>query len=487
MSSDRLSAPVKVEAPPPPPVPSIFTMGLSGATVTMFETGGVADKSSALPSSSYAMLVESGAVTTDPTQVAALQHFDDIFARVVSMDEPASTAATGAGGAAGFFGGLFDGGIKLPRLEHDYYSQRWNVKWEAVHSGKPAGVVAEVDGDPHERGLYMHGNVGCGKTMLMDLTFHTLPYDRKKRVHFHAFMLDVHGRIHTRRKEHGDEADPIPHIAQDILNESWVLCFDEFQVTDIADAMVMARLFSEFFRLGGIVIATSNRAPTNLYENGLQRSLFIPFIKTLERQVVVHDMDSYTDYRLSGSRNADTFMYPSDDLSKEEVDLKYNTMWTTLTKGEPIVERNLNIQSRNVHVPEAAQDSAVARFSFADLCSKPLGAADYMAVASSFHTVFIHDVPVLDTGTRVNETRRFITLVDTFYEHHVKLIATAQDRPEKLLDDSVVHVQAVDILGTTAGVQDNQDEAFAFERTVSRLTEMQTNEYLQQAHVGIDA
>lgn len=122
-----------------------------------------------------------------------------------------------------------------------------------------------------------------------------------------------------------------------------------------------------------------------------------------------------------------------------------------------------------------------------DLCTKPLGAADYMAVASSFHTVFIHDIPVLDTGTRVNETRRFITLVDTFYEHHVKLIATAESRPEKLLDTSIVHVQEIDILGTTAGVQDNQDEAFAFERTVSRLTEMQTNEYLQEAHVGLDA
>eukprot|EP00729_Bicosta_minor_P018133 gene18133-5533_t len=256
MSSDRLSAPVKVEAPPPPPVPSIFTMGLSSATTAMFESGGVGAKSSVLPSDSYAKLVASGAVNPDPTQVAALKHFDDIFTRIVTMDEPDSTEGSGAG-RGGFFGSLFQGGIKLPKLEHDYYSQRWNLKWESLASSrKPAGVVAEVEGDPHEQGLYMHGNVGCGKTMLMDMAYHTMP-------HFHAFMLDVHGRVHARRKEHGDEADPLPPIAQDILNESWVLCFDEFQVTDIADAMVMARLFSEFFRLGGVVIATSNRAPQN--------------------------------------------------------------------------------------------------------------------------------------------------------------------------------------------------------------------------------
>ena len=189
-------------------------------------------------------------------------------------------------------------------------------------------------------------------------------------------------------------------------------------------------------------------------------------------------MESSTDYRLTGEHSSNTFKFPITQENQDAAD----DLFLQLTKGEDIAPTTAMVQGREVHIPEAAQNTSVCRFTFADLCTRPLGAADYGAIARVYHTVFITGIPILDTGTRVNETRRFITLVDTLYEHHVKLICTADAAPHELLDTSVQFKQEVDIIGTAAAVQDNQDEAFAFQRTVSRLTEMQNDEYLKQEY-----
>lgn len=310
--------------------------------------------------------------------------------------------------------------------------------------------------------------------------------------------------------------------------------------------MILARLFAEYFRLGGVVVATSNRPPEKLYENGLQRQQFIPFIETLKHRCLVHDMASTTDYRLTGELKDQVFMHP---LSEANIATAQN-LFTVLTKGEVIAPTSITSKSRTIPVPEAAEKTRTARFrsvissallsiplptflfpslirplivclcvclssstsvslpsrrggvrmdggreieltrgyscSFKDLCSVPLGATDYIAIARHYHTVFLTDIPILDTGTRVNETRRFITLIDTFYEKKVKLICTAAAAPHLLLDTTKHRAQEVDILGTAAVIQDNRDEEFAFERTVSRLMEMQKEDYLTQGHDGSD-
>eukprot|EP00040_Diaphanoeca_grandis_P029670 m.174177 g.174177 ORF g.174177 m.174177 type:complete len:569 (-) comp31756_c0_seq2:292-1998(-) len=476
-SSDRLSAPVKVEAPAPVAVLTEgFTIGLSQATKSTLSKV-VAKNDGTLPSETFKRLADIGLLShSDPNQLAALVPLDSLFTRL-SKQSPPEASNTGGG----FLSTLIKEGISLPSLEHDFGAQRWRLTWTPRNQPPPSIATSSEAKTLHQQGLYLHGGVGCGKTMLMDLFYYTLPQKKKRRIHFHSFMGDVHLRVHNRRRTHGGEVDPLPAIAAEILSEAWVLCFDEFQVTDVADAMIMARLFAEYFKIGGVIVATSNRIPDSLYEHGLQRSLFLPFIKTLKQRVVVHDMASTTDYRLTGEHKDNVFMTPCDATAT----MRLNNLFSLLTKGEPIEAATFRSRGRDVYVPEAAQNTKVARFSFADLCTKPLGVAHYQVIARHFHTIFITDIPLLDTGVRINETRRFITLIDTLYENHVKIVCTSQGTPEELLDKTVETAkQEVDILGTSAAVQDNQDEKFAFERTVSRLNEMQTEQYLLQSHLG---
>ncbi|RWM16324.1 MAG: cell division protein ZapE [Mesorhizobium sp.] len=307
------------------------------------------------------------------------------------------------------------------------------------------------------KGLYIHGSVGRGKTMLMDMFFELLPVRRKRRVHFNDFMADVQDRIQKHRQARKEgavkEDDPIPPVARTLADEAWVLCFDEFSVTDIADAMILSRLFSALFANGVVLVATSNVAPENLYRDGLNRQLFLPFISLLERNAHVMTLDAEKDYRQEKLNRQPVYVTPDDAAAERALD----KAWKAMTHGQPTGEVMLTLKGRHLVVPRAAGDAA--RFSFADLCEKPLGARDYLAIAARFSTVFIDHVPVLGEGKR-NEAKRFILLIDTLYDHRMRLVMSAAAAPGGLYTAK---------RGT---------EVFEFERTASRLVEMQSRDWL---------
>ena len=308
------------------------------------------------------------------------------------------------------------------------------------------------------RGLYIHGGVGRGKTMLMDMFFELLPARRKRRVHFNDFMADAHDRIqkHRQARKNGEvkEDDPIPPVAKAIAEQAWVLCFDEFSVTDIADAMILSRLFSALFSQGVVLVATSNVAPDDLYRDGLNRGLFEPFIGILKRHTDVLALDSPTDYRLEKLNRMPVYITPLGP----EADRLMNEEWHLVTHGQPAGPTMLTVKGRQVAVPLAAGDAA--RFAFADLCEKPLGARDYIAIAGRFATIFVDHVPVLAEGRR-NEAKRLILLIDTLYDHHIRLVVSAAAVPQALYASR------------------HGTEAFEFERTASRLIEMQGRDWLE--------
>ena len=304
------------------------------------------------------------------------------------------------------------------------------------------------------RGLYLWGDVGRGKSMLMDLFFEFAPAAPKRRVHFNAFMTETHARIHEER-EHGRSADPIAPVARAIASEATLLCFDEFQVTDVADAMILGRLFEQFFELGVVIVATSNTPPARLYEGGLNRQLFLPFIAEIESRLDVLELNGATDHRLHRMSGLDIYITPLGP----EADAKMDAAWLRLTdtrRGEP---QNLTVLGRKLAIPQAARGAA--RFSFDDLCRKPLAAPDYLAIAQHFHTLLIDRIPQMDAAMR-NEARRFIVLIDTLYDHGTKLICSAAALPDRLY-----------VTG---------DGADAFRRTASRLVEMQSADYLKRGH-----
>ena len=309
------------------------------------------------------------------------------------------------------------------------------------------------------RGLYIHGGVGRGKTMLMDMFFELAPLRRKRRAHFHAFMADVHDRIHKHRQKlkNGEtrQADPVPPVASDLFDEARLLCFDEFSVTDIADAMILSRLFGELFSKGCILVATSNVEPDNLYKDGLNRGLFLPFVGLLKQHVDVVPLDSETDYRLGKEAGLPVFRYPLGP----HADMAIESAWRRETAGKTVAPETIELKGRQIPVPAAA--GRVARFSFADLCEKPLGAADYLAILKRYDTLFVEQIPHLGAEKR-NETKRFINLVDTIYDGGARLFASAAAAPE-------------DLLVTKRGT-----EGFEFDRTVSRLIEIRSEDYYRQ-------
>ena len=304
------------------------------------------------------------------------------------------------------------------------------------------------------RGLYIWGDVGRGKSMLMDLFFEFAPVANKRRVHFNAFMVDVHARIHAERQKAGS-TDPIPPVARAIANSATLLCFDEFQVTDVADAMILGRLFQQLFDLGTVIVATSNTPPQRLYEGGLNRQLFLPFIALIEDRLDILELHGAHDYRMLRMSGLDIYITPLGP----EADAKMDAAWKRLTDTAHGETKTLTVLGRKLIVPQAAKH--VARFTFEDLCVKPLAAPDYLEIARQFHTVLIDHIPQMDESMK-NGARRFTLLIDTLYDEGVKLICSAAVPADQLYPKG--------------------DGAEAFRRTASRLTEMQSEEYLARGH-----
>ena len=307
------------------------------------------------------------------------------------------------------------------------------------------------------QGLYLFGGVGRGKSMLMDIFFASAPVTRKRRVHFHAFMAEVHDRLHAWRAEtKGSKADPLPELAAAIADETWLLCFDEFHVVNVADAMILGRLFESLFERGVVVVATSNFPPDRLYEGGLQRGRFLPFIELMKRRLDVLELDGGTDYRLARLSDISTYQTPLGSKARQALDAAFDQ----LTEGAEPAPTQITVKGRQVQVPRAAR--GVARFAFAELCAAALGAQDYLAIATHYHTVILDGVPRMDESQR-NEARRFMTLIDALYEHRCNLIVAADAPPDRLY----------------AG----RDGGFEFQRTVSRLMEMQSRTYIDLPHL----
>jgi cell division protein ZapE len=311
------------------------------------------------------------------------------------------------------------------------------------------------------KGLYIFGDVGRGKTMLMDLFFAASPVVRKRRVHFHEFMAEVHERVHGLRQmaKLGEISveDPIGGAASAIAQETRLLCFDEFHVTDIADAMILGRLFKRLFELGVVVVATSNIPPTELYKDGLNRALFLPFIALIEEHMEIRQLDARTDFRLEKLAGVPVWYVPADRAAEAALD----QTWRRLTSGHTGEPQDLLVKGRTIRIPRATM--GVARFSFHDLCQQPLAAADYLKIARQYHTVLLDRVAVMDYERR-NEAKRFIILIDTFYDNAVKLIASAEAEPDVLYR------------------VDEGFEASEFKRTASRLIEMRSKAYLALPH-----
>ena len=361
----------------------------------------------------YQELVDRGAVEDDPAQRDALVHLDALAIGLSAYTRPSI--------------------------------------WQALKGRLGLGIKAPP------KGLYLHGGVGRGKSMLMDLFFDKVAMKAKRRVHFHAFMQETHARIHAIRQKADQSGDPMPRVARDIAREATLLCFDEFQVKDIADASILGRLFTLLFDLGVVVVATSNRPPDELYKGGLNRHRFLPFIDLLNARTYIVELMAARDYRLACLQARPIWFSPCGPGARADLDARFDEL-TGHVAPTPVT---LALKGRDLPVPRAV--GGVARLSFDDLCVAARGAADYLALAQHFHTLVVDHIPRLRSDKR-NEAVRFVTLIDALYEHKVKLVASADGEPDALYP---------------AG-----DGAFEFERTVSRLMEMRAQHYLVLPHLG---
>ncbi|KAJ8492845.1 hypothetical protein OPV22_014566 [Ensete ventricosum] len=334
------------------------------------------------------------------------------------------------------------------------------------------------------KGLYLYGGVGTGKTMLMDLFFNQLPSNwRKKRIHFHDFMLNVHSRLQM----HKGVADPLEVVAAEISDESILLCLDEFMATDVADALILNRLFRHLFSNGLVLVSTSNRAPDQLYEGGFQRDLFLPFIETLKERCVIHEISSSTDYRKMGSAENDYYFIGKkySGLLRE----KFHQLIGAEKPGPQVVEV---VMGRKLQVPLGA--NGCAYFPFEDLCDRPLGAADYFGLFKKFHTLALEGVPKFGIHNRT-AAYRFVTLVDVMYENKARLLCTAEASPAELFERIVTVMDAQKIYPRSSSSRSRRTDdidlcvdnelGFAKDRTISRLAEMNSKEYLEQHEANV--
>ncbi len=368
----------------------------------------------------YRARIAAGTLVYDQAQAAAAEHLQNLWAKLRGYDPAPKTASN-----SGFLGRL------LRR--------------------KPVDEAQD-----HPNGLYIVGEVGRGKSMLMDLFFEAADVPRKKRIHFHEFMQQTHKRFHAIKRAHPEISDPIPPLADEIAGEAALLCFDEFQVHDIVDAMILGRLFEALFARHVVVVATSNTLPDDLYKGKPGRDAFLPFIALIKQKLDVLVLDSAQDYRRGRLHGLNSWYVPADSRADAALD----KVFATLTEGDMVRPATLLIQGRQLTVPLAA--AGAARFDFNALCGVPLGPGDYLALATHYHTLLIDGVPRLSPDN-FDEARRFVTLVDALYEHRVKLYASAAADPDELYRSG--------------------EGAKIFERTASRLEEMQSETYLALPHL----
>ncbi len=351
---------------------------------------------------------------------------------------------------------------KLQLLHHaltNYAPQSGVTGWRARLG------ITQRPREPAPQGLYLFGGVGRGKSMLMDLFFETAPVEAKRRVHFHAFMLEVHDRLHRWRSDPhirprirraGKDADDIQVLAHVLAEEVWLLCFDEFHVVDIADAMILGRLFTQLFERGVVVIATSNWPPDDLYKDGLQRDLFLPFIALLKEKLDVLELDHGIDYRIERLKGQQLYHHPLGAAASRALARAFNE----ITDGAEPAPDHIVLKGRRLEIPRAARGAAW--FAYEDLCERPLGPADYLELAVQYHTVLVDGVPRFTEDMR-NAAKRFITLIDALYEHRCYAIIAAEVPPDRL--------------------NGTETHALEFTRTVSRIIEMQAEDYRQRPHL----
>lgn len=315
------------------------------------------------------------------------------------------------------------------------------------------GLVRRREEPP--QGLYLCGDVGRGKSMLMDLFFQHADVGARCRVHFHDFMREIHGALHAWRRKKGNDNDPIPTIARGIVEKAWLLCLDELEIHDIADAMIVGRVFECLLAEGVVLVTTSNRNPDDLYKNGLQRDKFLPFISLIKQRLDVLELSGERDFRMGRMQGCKVYHSPINP----ESDAKLDECFARFADG-PARPEDLVVYGRLVRVPHAA--GRVARFTFAELCEKPLGVSDYLQIATHYDVIVMSGIPRMDP-LKLNSARRFVTFIDALYEHKVLLVCSADVPPENLY---------------TMG-----DGSFEFQRTVSRLMEMQSDDYIARFHV----
>lgn len=326
----------------------------------------------------------------------------------------------------------------LPELEK---VRLWLEETSTKRRGLLGGLFAKPPQPP--KGLYLWGGVGRGKSMLMDLFVEAVEIERKRRVHFHAFMQEMQKGLEAARKTHVEDA--LQPVAEKVIAETRLLCFDEMQITDIADAMIVGRLFQKLFDAGVVVVTTSNRVPDDLYKDGLNRQIFLPFIALLKERMEVRELESETDYRQHRLAGAQVWFTPAGSAAKRAI----SDIWAELTGGDRGHPLHLAVNGRDVVLEHV--HNGVARVTFWELCARPLGPADYLAIAAAVRVLVIEEIPHL-SASNYNEAKRFVTLIDTLYEARVRVIASAADAPERLYVEG--------------------EGSFEFERTASRLREM---------------